>query len=193
MSYNWLTIVFKGPSASLSRGLSEEQIAHFERAPEDFTAPSITQEESKLLKLYAQEYLYQAATFASQLVSRGQIAVDVIQNFEKSYTIQINLRPRGDPEAIAYTLRNLTRALRKQGLLVDALEKHEKLKQWMDRHPTVFNERVRAELLVDWGIIQKELEDAQPEGKRDYKEAINLLLSIRIAGGGAYPPLSGVV
>ncbi|UUM22243.1 NACHT domain-containing protein [Mycoavidus sp. SF9855] len=157
------------------QGLSEEQIAHFERAPEDFTAPSITQEETQLLKLYAQEYLYQAATFASQLVPRGQVAVEVIQDFEKSYAIQVNLGPQGDPEAIAYTLRNLTRALRKQGRLVDALEEYQKLTEWMDRHPAVFDERTRAELLVDQGIIQKELEDAQPEGQRNYQAAIDLL------------------
>ncbi|KAG0010341.1 hypothetical protein BGZ81_002820, partial [Podila clonocystis] len=93
------------------QGLSKELIAHFEQAPEHFTAQSISEDEAKLLKLYGQEYLYQAGTLASQLVPRGQVSVEVMQNFEKSYAIQVNLGEAGDPEAIAYTLRNYTRAL----------------------------------------------------------------------------------
>ncbi|MCX8567212.1 MAG: AAA domain [Glomeribacter sp. 1016415] len=157
------------------QGLSMELIAQFEQAPEDFTAPIITEEEAELLKLYAKEYLYQAATLASQLVRRGQVAVDVSQDFEKSYTIQINLGQRGDPEAIAYTLRNLARALRKQRRLIDALEEYQKLAEWMEQHPAVFDERMRAELLVDQGIIQKELEDAKPASQRNYRAAIDFL------------------
>ncbi len=157
------------------QGLSKELITHFEQAPEHFTAQSISQDETKLLKLYGQEYLYQAGTLASQLVPRGQVGVEVMQNFEKSYAIQVNLGEAGDPEAIAYTLRNYTRALRKQGRLVDTLEEYEKLQQWMNQHPIVFDERTRAELLVDQGIIQKEVEDAKPEAERTYQEAIETL------------------
>ncbi len=157
------------------QGLSLELIAHFEQAPGDFTARPISEEEATLLKLYAQEYLYQGATFASQLVSRGQVAVEVMQDFEKSYAIQVNLGQACDPEAIAYTLRNYTRALRKQGLLVNALEEYEKLKQWMDQHPAVFDEHMRAKLLVDQGIIEKEAEDGRPQEQRNYQKAIDTL------------------
>ncbi len=163
------------------QGLSEQLIAHFAQTPKPkkFTPRPISEEETKLLKLYAQEYLYQLATIASQLAPRGLglAAMEVSQNFEKSYAIQINLGEAGDPEAIAYTLRNLTRALRKQGRLVDALEEYAKLQQWMKlaKHSKVFDERTRAELLVDWGIIQKKAEDAKPEGQRHYQDAIDIL------------------
>ncbi|KAG0298139.1 hypothetical protein BGZ96_002154 [Linnemannia gamsii] len=100
------------------QGLSEELIEQFEQAPEDFTAQSPSEEETALLKLYAQEYLYQSGTLASQLVSRGQ---------------------------------------------------------WLDQHSTQFDERTRAELLVDQGIIQKEVEDGQPEDQRNYQAALDLL------------------
>ncbi len=161
------------------QGLSENLIVHFAQTPEKFTPRPISEEETKLLKLYAQEYLYQLATIASQLIPRGQgqVAMEVSQNFEKSYAIQINLGKAGDPEAIAYTLRNLTRALRKQGRLVDALEEYAKLQEWMNlaQHSEVFDERTRAELLIDRGIIQKEAEDAKPEGQRYYQGAIDTL------------------
>ncbi|BBE10125.1 Adenylate kinase [Mycoavidus cysteinexigens] len=161
------------------QGLPKEQLAHFEQRPEDFALSiaqqETSQEEALLLKLYAEEYLYQEGTLASQLVPRGQVAVEVIQNFEKSYAIQVNLGPVGNPEAVAYTLRNLTRALRKQGRLVDALERFDELTRWFDRYPAVFNERVRAEILIDQGIIQKELEDARPEAERNYQPAIDAL------------------
>ncbi len=157
-------------------GLSKDVIAVFEEKPEDFTRPTVSAEERALLKLYAQEYLYQQATLASQLVPRGQIAPEIIQNFERSVHIQRNLGSEGDPESIAYTLRNLTRALRKQGRLIDALDEYDALKDWIDQHPDVFDERSAAELLVDQGIIQKEWEDAKPEGERNYQGAIDTLL-----------------
>ncbi len=157
------------------QGLSEELIEQFEQAPEDFTAQSPSEEETALLKLYAQEYLYQSGTLASQLVSRGQVMIEVMQDFKNSYTIQVNLGEAGDPEAIAYTLRNFTRALRKQGRLLNALEEYQKLTQWLDQHSTQFDERTRAELLVDQGIIQKEVEDGQPEDQRNYQAALDLL------------------
>ncbi|UAW63918.1 NACHT domain-containing protein [Mycoavidus sp. HKI] len=157
------------------QGLSKELIAQFEQAPKDFTAQSPSEEEAALLKLYAQEYLYQSGTLASQLVSRGQVAVEVMQDFETSYAIQVNLGEAVDPEAIAYTLRNFTRALRKQGRLLDALEEYQKLTEWLDQHSAKFDERRRAELLVDQGIIQKEVEDGQPEDQRNYQAALDLL------------------
>ncbi len=169
----------QGAQRLFKQGLSKEQIAHFEQRPEDFavsiTRQEATQEEAQLLKLYAEEYLYQEGTLASQLVPRGQVAVEVIQNFEKSYAIQVNLGTVGNPEAVAYTLRNLTRALRKQGRLVDALERFDELARWFDRYPAVFNERVRTEILIDQGIIQKELEDARPAAERNYQPAIDAL------------------
>ncbi len=156
--------------------LSDEQITHFEQAPADFTAtPNMEGDDAYFLQLYAEDYLYQSATLASQLVSRGQVAVEVIQDFEKSYAIQMNLGTYGNPETIAYTLRNLSRALRKQGLLLNALEKYQALEQWIDQHPKEFDERTRAELLVDQGIIQKEFEDAKPEEQRNYQPAIEVL------------------
>jgi uncharacterized protein YjiS (DUF1127 family) len=159
------------------QGLSEQLIAHFAQTPKKFTPRPISEEETKLLKLYAQEYLYQLATIAFQLIPRGQgkVAMVANQNFEKSYAIQINLGQHGNPEAIAYTLRNLTRALRKQGRLVEALKEYGGLRQWISEHRAVFDERMRAELLSDWGIIQKEAEDAKPEGQRNYRAAIDLL------------------
>ncbi|KAG0316016.1 hypothetical protein BGZ97_007558 [Linnemannia gamsii] len=169
----------QGAQRLFKQGLSKEQIAHFEQRPEDFalsiTRQEANQEEAQLLKLYAEEYLYQEGTLASQLVPRGQVAVEVIQNFEKSYAIQVNLSTVGNPEAVAYTLRNLTRALRKQGRLVDALERFDELARWFDRYPAVFNERVRTEILIDQGIIQKELEDARPAAERNYQPAIDAL------------------
>ncbi|KAG0284951.1 hypothetical protein BGZ96_010731 [Linnemannia gamsii] len=169
----------QGAQRLFKQGLSKEQIAHFEQRPEDFalsiTRQEANQEEAQLLKLYAEEYLYQEGTLASQLVPRGQVAVEVIQNFEKSYAIQVNLGTVGNPEAVAYTLRNLTRALRKQGRLVDALERFDELARWFDRYPAVFNERVRTEILIDQGIIQKELEDARPAAERNYQPAIDAL------------------
>ncbi len=169
----------QGAQRFFKQGLSKEQIAHFEQRPEDFavsiTGQEANQEEAQLLKLYAEEYLYQEGTLASQLVERGKVAVEVIQNFEKSYAIQVNLGTVGNPEAVAYTLRNLTRALRKQGRLVDALERFDELARWFDRYPAVFNERVRTEILIDQGIIQKELEDARPAAERNYQPAIDAL------------------
>lgn len=157
------------------QGLPEKLIEQFERTPENFTAPPIGPEEAKLLKLYAEEYLYQDATLASQLVPRGQVAPEVIQDFKKSYAIQRNLDKQGDPEAIAYTLRNLTRALRKQENLEDTLKEYGKLRRWMGQNTDVFDERVCAELLVDEGIIKKEAEDNKPESQRNYQPAIDTL------------------
>ncbi len=157
-------------------GAYEELIAHFEQSPENFTPYSISSEEAQLLKLYSQEYLYQIASLAFQLSRRGQVPVTVIQNFEKSYAIQVNLGKHVDPEAIAYTLCNFARAVRKQGLLVSALEIYGKLEQWMEQYPKVFDESTRARLLVDQGIIQKEVEDAKPQAERNYTAAIKMLL-----------------
>ncbi len=157
------------------QGLSEERIAQFAQKPEELTAQPIEPQEAALLRLYAQEYLYQAATIGSQLVERGQVPVEVMQNFEKSYAIQVNLGEAADPESIAYTLRNYTRALRKQGYLLNTLEEYKKLRQLLDQYPKVFDERVRAELLVDEGIVQKEAEDRRPQDERDYQAAIDTL------------------
>lgn len=163
------------------QGLSEVLISHFEQAPDpkNFTPRSISDDEAQLLKLYSQEYLYQAGTLASQLIQRGQVPITVIQNFEKSYAIQVNLGKHVDPPGIAYTLQNLARALRKQSLLINALETYDKLKQWMEQHPTVFDEVTRAKLLVDQGIIEKELEDAKPEAERNYQVALVMLRNTR--------------
>ncbi len=161
-------------------GLSEELITSFEKLPASLTSSPIREEEVQLLKLYSQEYLYQTATIASQLMPRGQVPASVVQNFEKSYAIQVNLGEHVDPAAIAYTLCNFTRALRKQHLLVDALEKYGELEKWMELHSDVFDENTRAKLLVDQGIIKKEAEDAKPnKAERNYIPALEMLLHTR--------------
>ncbi len=162
------------------QGLSDERIEQFAQNPEKFKDQEIEPKEAALLRLYAQEYLYQSATIASQLDKRGEVPAEVVQNFEKSYAIQVNLGEEKDPESIAYTLRNYTRALRKQGHLLNTLEEFRKLRQLLDRYPEVFNERTCAELLIDEGIVQKEAEDARPEGEqKDYQAALNTLLETR--------------
>ncbi len=161
------------------KALPPELIEHYKQAPDKFSAGSIrvSEEEGELLKLYAEEYLCQKSTLASQLTSRTLLDGKVIQDFKDSYAIQINLGEKGNPEAIAYTLRSLVRALRKQSSFsVEVDETYKKLREWIDKHQGVFNPRLRAELLVDEGIMLKELEDTRPKGQqRDYQEAINLL------------------
>ncbi len=161
------------------QGLSDERIEQFAQNPEKFKDQEIEPKEAALLRLYAQEYLYQSATIASQLDKRGEVPAEVVQNFEKSYAIQVNLGEEKDPESIAYTLRNYTRALRKQGHLLNTLEEFRKLRKLLDRYPEVFNDRLCAELLIDEGIVQKEAEDAKPEGERkDYQAALNTFLEM---------------
>ncbi len=155
--------------------ISEELMAHFEQEPESFTSRSISQEEAQLLKLYSQEYLYQKATLASQLTPRGQVPASVAQNFKKSYAIQVNLGEHVKPDAIAYTLLNFARALRKQERLINALETYGKLKQWMEQYPELFDEVTRAKLLIDQGIIEKEAQDNSGETDPNYTTAINML------------------
>ncbi len=158
------------------QALSPDLIEHFKQVPEKFTERTISDKEAELLKLYAEEYLCQKSTLASQLTSRTLLDGKVIQDFKDSYAIQINLGEKGNPEAIAYTLRSWVRALRKQNSFsVEVDETYQKLRQWIDQHQDVFNQRLRAELLVDEGIMLKELEDVRPKGQRDYREAIELL------------------
>ncbi len=161
MHYGELQLAYdclQGAQRFFEQGLSEERIAQFAQQPEEFIAQDINDEEATLLRLYAQEYLYQLATIASQLVGRSQVAAEVVHNFEKSYAIQINLGEKEDSKSIAYTLRNYTRALRKQGHLLNTLEEYRKLRQLLNRYPEVFDERACAELLLDEGIVQKEAE-----------------------------------
>lgn len=154
-------------------GLSKALIAQFQQEPDKgCTIPSVSEAEAYLLTLYGQEYLYQIATLSSQLIPRGQVAPKVIQDFEKAYAIQRHVKAA--PESIAYTLRNLTRALRKQGPLETALQWYNKLKIWIAQHP--LDALQTANLLIDEGIIKKELEDNKAVEYRQYQDAIGTLL-----------------
>lgn len=165
------------------QGLSNELIERFARMPQNFITRPISEDKARLLQLYAQEYLYQSATMAFQLASRGHVEEKVFSDFEKSYTIQINLDKQTDLdkrvrlESMAFTRRNLTRALRRQIGLEEAIKKHKEFEDWVKQHQGEFDEHVLTELLIDEGIIEKERVDTQKEGSQNYDKAIELLLN----------------
>jgi hypothetical protein len=162
----------------ISHGVLDE----YSKDPKSFKVPAnIAPEELLLLELYAREFLFQMGTIKSQLLTRRDRDDQLIEWLKKSYHIQLNLSPK-DWAPIAYTLRNLTRALRKQQKTIEHERYFKELKELIEKHKNEFSDFVKAELMCDVGIVLKEKEDQKEKtDERNYQEAVQHLTETKEA------------
>ncbi len=149
------------------------------QSEESSILPALNENEETLLRLYGRECLYQIGNVISRNDSTSVLqSIDYLQ---KAYYLQWHL-PQPEQVSIAYTLRSLARAQMKLArinknskALASCRKIMQKLNENIKIYPDQFLPKVRDDLLIDEGIIEKLHQDQLPHEKRDYSLAITIL------------------